>query len=79
LPSILVFVAIVLALSLFVIAEVLISYQKYQLKRRYIEELDDYEAKKKSSGTTREKMNSCGIERTHDFLVVHPLRSDWYL
>ena len=28
------------ALSVFVIAEVLVSYQKYQLKKQYLEELD---------------------------------------
>jgi hypothetical protein len=38
------------ALSLFAVAEVLITYQKYQLKKRYIKELDEYEVKKKSSG-----------------------------
>ena len=49
-PSTLVYVAIIVALSLFAVAEVLITYQKYQLKKRYIKELDEYEVKKKSSG-----------------------------
>jgi TRAP-type C4-dicarboxylate transport system permease small subunit len=50
LPSTLVYVAIIAALSLFVVAEVLIAYQKYQLKKRYVEELDEYETRKKSNG-----------------------------
>jgi hypothetical protein len=50
LPSTLVYVAIIVALSLFAIAEVLITYQKYHLKKQYIQELDEYEVEKKSDG-----------------------------
>ncbi len=45
-PSTLVYVAIIVALSLFAVAEVLIAYQKYQLKKQYVKELDEYEVEK---------------------------------
>ena len=37
------------------IAEVLIAYQKYQLKKRYVEELDEYEARKKNNNDEEEE------------------------
>ena len=48
--SILLYIAIIVALSLFAISEVLIAYRKYQLKKQYVKELDEYEANKKNSG-----------------------------
>ena len=46
LPSSLTYAAIIAALFLFVVAEVLIQYRKFQLKKLYNQELDEYERSK---------------------------------
>jgi hypothetical protein len=46
-----IYIVIIVSLSIFVVAEILIAYQKYQLKKRFIEELDEYESKRKADGS----------------------------
>ena len=62
LPSTIIYIAIILALSLFVVAEVLIAYQKFQLKKRCVEELDEYEAKNSKKEDEKGKEQQEGKE-----------------
>ena len=55
--SALIYVAIIVALSLFAAAEVIIQYQKFQLKKQYIEELDEYERAKRASSDSNDEKN----------------------
>ena len=55
--SALIYAAIIVALSLFTAAEVIIQYQKFELKKQYIEELDEYERAKRASSDSNDEKN----------------------